>query len=164
LDSTEYCDENKLTLFQNLIGMLRWTCELGRIEILHEVSLLSQYLAKPRIGHLIQAISIFGYLEKFKDRWLVMDPQRYEIDLIPMDDEPSPEIRAEELRKIYIDSEEYLPHNMPKALGNEVDINVFVDADHAGNKITHRSHTGIVIYCNCSPIIWFSKRQNTVET
>ena len=166
LDSTEYCDETKLTLFQNLIGMLRWTCELGQIDILHEVLLLSQYLLdKHRIGHLNQAISIFGYLEKFKDRWLVMDPQRYEIDWIPMDDEPSPEIRAKKLRKIYIDSEEYyLPHNMPKALGNEVDINVFVDADHAGNKITRRSHTGIDIYCNWSPIIWFSKRQNTVET
>ena len=164
LDTTEYCDENKTTLFQNFIGMLRWSCELGRIDILHETSLLSQYLAKPRIGHLMQSLSIFGYMEKFKDRWLVMDPQRYQIDWVPMEDEPSPEARAEEMKKIYIDAEEHLPHNMPVPYGKEVDINVFVDADHAGNKITRRSHTGIVIYCNCSPIIWFSKRQNTVET
>ena len=164
LDTTEYCDENKTTLFQNFIGMLRWSCELRQIDILHETSLLSQYLAKPRIGHLMQSLSIFGYMEKFKDRWLVMDPQRYQIDWVPMEDEPSPEARAEEMKKIYIDAEEHLPHNMPVPYGKEVDINVFVDADHAGNKITRRSHTGIVIYCNCSPIIWFSKRQNTVET
>ena len=44
------------------------------------------------------------------------------------------------------------------------DISVFVDADHAGNKVTRRSHTGIIIYCNLSPVLWYSKRQNTVET
>ena len=164
LDATEYCNEAKTTLFQNFIGMLRWSCELGRVDILHETSLLSQYLVKPRIGHLTQSISIFGYLEKFKDRWLVMDPQSYQINWTPMDDEPSPESRAEEMKKLYVDAEEHLPHNMPKPLGKGIDINVFVDADHAGNKITRRSHTGIVIYCNCSPILWFSKRQNTVET
>ena len=45
-----------------------------------------------------------------------------------------------------------------------MDNNVFVDADHAGNKITRRSHSGIIIFCNMAPIDWFSKRQNTVET
>jgi hypothetical protein len=30
--------------------------------------------------------------------------------------------------------------------------------------VTRRSHTGILIFCNRAPIIWFSKRQNTVET
>ena len=39
-----------------------------------------------------------------------------------------------------------------------------VDADHAANKVTRRSHTGIIIYCNLSPVLWYSKRQNTVET
>ena len=53
---------------------------------------------------------------------------------------------------------------MPKPRGEPVTINVFVDADHAGNRITRRSHTGILIYCNLAPIIWYSKRQNTVET
>jgi len=59
LDDSEFCNENKITIFQNLIGMLRWMCELGRIDILCETSILSQYLARPRIGHLAQAISIF---------------------------------------------------------------------------------------------------------
>jgi hypothetical protein len=42
-------------------------------------------------------------------------------------------------------------------------MNAFVDADHAGNRIT-RSHTGILIYLNCSPITGYSKAQNTVES
>jgi hypothetical protein len=45
-----------------------------------------------------------------------------------------------------------------------VQINVFVDADHAGNCITRRSHTVILIYLNSAPIIWYSKAQSTVET
>ena len=40
----------------------------------------------------------------------------------------------------------------------------FVDADHAGSQATRRSQTGVLIYVNCAPILWYSKRQNTVET
>jgi len=37
--------------------------------------------------------------------------------------------------------------------GNPIKLNVFVDASHASNKINRRSHTGILIYSNRSPII-----------
>ena len=40
----------------------------------------------------------------------------------------------------------------------------FVDADHAGCKVTRRSHSGVLIFVNRAPIIWFSKRQATVES
>ena len=30
--------------------------------------------------------------------------------------------------------------------------------------MTQRSHTGIIIYLNNSPVIWYSKKQNTVES
>ena len=43
-------------------------------------------------------------------------------------------------------------------------IDFFVDADHAGDVVSRRSHTGIIIFVNRAPIIWYSKRQNTVET
>jgi hypothetical protein len=39
-----------------------------------------------------------------------------------------------------------------------------VDYDHAGEHFTRRSRTGFVIYLNMSPIVWFSKRQPTVES
>ena len=45
-----------------------------------------------------------------------------------------------------------------------MNITVFVDADHAGDRATRRSFTGILIYANRAPIIWYSKKQNTVET
>ena len=40
----------------------------------------------------------------------------------------------------------------------------YVDADHAGNIMTRRSHTEIFIYLDNTPIIFYSKRQNTVES
>ena len=43
-------------------------------------------------------------------------------------------------------------------------MNVFVDMDHTGNKLTWCSHTGVLIFLNKAPIIWFLKHQNTVES
>ena len=57
-----------------------------------------------------------------------------------------------------------VPDNCPKSLGEIVKITCYVDANHAGNMVTRRSHTGFVISINSSPIIWWLKRQNTVET
>ena len=54
--------------------------------------------------------------------------------------------------------------NIPEPKGNSGCITVFVDAGHAGDRATRRSFTGILIYVNRAPIIWFSKRQNTVKT
>ena len=46
------------------MGMLRWMYELGQINNLSESSLLSQYMALPREGHLQQALDIFKYLKR----------------------------------------------------------------------------------------------------
>ena len=52
---------------------------------------------------------------------------------------------------------------MPEPLGQQAAISAFVDADHVGNKVTHRSHTGVLIIINNALITVFLKRQNTVE-
>ena len=40
----------------------------------------------------------------------------------------------------------------------------FFDSNHTSDKVTRISQTGILIFCNKSPIMWFRKRQNSVET
>jgi hypothetical protein len=57
-----------------------------------------------------------------------------------------------------------IPSDAPIPRGKEVDFRLFVDSDHAGEQFTRRSRTGFVIYLNMSPIVWFSKRQPTVES
>jgi hypothetical protein len=39
-----------------------------------------------------------------------------------------------------------------------------VDADHARDKLTRRSTTGIIVLLNKTPLIWLSKGPKTVET
>ena len=93
-----------------------------------------------------------------------LDPTSFDINWEPKGEEASPQVRAEHMKKLYPDAEDVLPPGMPKPLGKPIHVNVFVDADHAGNKVMRRSHTGIIIYINISPVLWYSKRQNTVET
>jgi hypothetical protein len=66
--------------------------------------------------------------------------------------------------EFYGDMEEELPPKMPEPLGQPMNITAFVDANHAGNVVTRRSHTGVIIYLQNTPIIWHSRRQNTIET
>jgi len=56
------------------------------------------------------------------------------------------------------------PAGMPVPLGEAVKIRTYLDADHAGNVVTRRSHTGILIFVNNSLIVQYSKKQNTVES
>jgi hypothetical protein len=40
---------------------------------------------------------------------------------------------------------------------------MFVDSDHAGDKLLQCLHTGFLIYLNMALIIWYSKKQATIE-
>jgi hypothetical protein len=53
---------------------------------------------------------------------------------------------------------------MPLPKGKPVDITVYVDADHAHDQVTRRSVTGCILFINNTPVKWYSKRQNTVES
>ena len=57
-----------LQYYQELVGVLRWMVELGRVDILLETSLMSAHLALPRLGHLEQLIHMFGYLKAHPKR------------------------------------------------------------------------------------------------
>ena len=64
LDSTEELVEELTNRYQQLIGVLRWSIELGRIDILKELSCLSQHLCYPREVRLDDFYYIFRYLQK----------------------------------------------------------------------------------------------------
>jgi hypothetical protein len=63
----------------------------------------------------------------------------------------------------YRDAKEAVPPNAPKPKGKPVSTHCFVDAGHAGDKTTRRSQTGVLIFLNRAPVVWYSKRTNTVE-
>jgi hypothetical protein len=65
--------------------------------------------------------------------------------------------------EFYPDASELLPPNAPHPLGKPIEMVAFVDSDHAGDLLTCRLHTGVLVYFNCSPILWYSKKQNGIE-
>jgi hypothetical protein len=156
LDVSTELDAQRTNYYQGLIGVLRWMCELGRVDILMPVSLMSRFLALPRRGHLDQIFHIFTYLKQNPRTALLFDDQA------PVYDERR--FLECDWSEFYPGAKEAIPSNAPEPRGREVVTTCFVDADHAGCQATRRSHTGVLIFVNKAPIIWFSKRQNTVET
>jgi hypothetical protein len=148
-DSTRELNAERQNYYQGLIGVLRWICELGRLDILMPVSMMSRYLVTARSGHLEQLFHVFAYLKKYDSSTMVFDERRFKVC---------------DWSEYYPDAQETIPHNMPKPRGKAVVMSCFVDADHGGCLVTWRSHTGVIIFINRAPILWFSKRQNTVES
>ena len=66
--------------------------------------------------------------------------------------------------KLYGDFKEAMPPDTPQPFGKEVLMQCFVDADHAGEKLTCHSCSGFIIFLQMAPIYYCSKCQNTVET
>ena len=136
--------------------MLHWAVELGRVDILLETELMSTHLALPRRGHLEQLYHIFGYLKAHPKRNLLFDLQHPKVD--------ERAFKEYNWYDFYRDAKGRLPSDMPPPPGRLVSMHCFVDSDHAGDKVTRRLQTGILIFLNRTPIILYSKRQNTVET
>ncbi len=61
LDKTTVLKPDQAWYYQSIIGMMRWMCEIGQIDIVTEVSLLSSYVAYPREGHLDAALHMMGF-------------------------------------------------------------------------------------------------------
>ena len=157
-DESDELDASDTQFFQELIGILRWATELGRVDMLHEVAILSQYQASPRMGHLVQLLRIFGYLKKKPKISIYFDSD------LPNFDRSLFSTKKEDFHEHYRDAKEDIPHGMPKPRGTAVTISGFVDASHAANKKTRKSHSGYVLFVNRAPVLWHSKRQQTVET
>ena len=155
-DDSDPLDPEQASFFMHLIGCMRWMIEIGRLDIATEVSLLSTHLAYPREGHLIAAIHIMAYLKQKHNTRLVFDPTIPDINLnnFPKYD----------WTEFYGDVKEALPPDMPEPLGKEVDLIMNVDSDHAGDKATRRSRSGLLIFMNMACIDWLSQKQPTIET
>jgi len=145
-----------LTFYQHLVGVLHWIVELGRVDLITEVSVLAGYLASPRDGHMDAALHLYSFLKVRHNARLVLDPTYPEID-------ESNFIRRD-WDGYYGNVKEEMPPDMPEPLGKDVDLRLFVDASHANDKVNRRSRTGYFIFLNSALIQWCSKKQPTIET
>ena len=104
------------------------------------MSLLSSHVALIREGHLEAAMHVMAHVgQKYNSR-LVYGPSYPEID--------HSVFKECNCSEIYRDTKKAILVNAPEPHGKEVDICMFVDSDHAGEKVSHRSWSGFLIYIN----------------
>jgi hypothetical protein len=139
------------------IDVLHWMVKLGRADVIAKVSMLASQLACPRDGHLEAACRIFAYLDsKHNNSRMVIDPTHASMDM--------KSFRECNWREFYGNISKPAPPNMPQPCGKDIEIRLHVDSDHAGDQLIRRLRTGFFVFLEAAPLIWFSKRQPTVET
>jgi hypothetical protein len=110
--------------------------ELGRIEIITEVSIFSTYLCLPREGHMEALFRVFAYLGLHHNARVVFDPTYPAVDMGTF-------IKTD-WKSMYGDVKQIIPSDAPIPRGKEVDLRLFVDYDYAVEQFTRRSRTGFV--------------------
>ena len=156
LDETKVLNADLASWYASLIGMLRWMVEIGRVDIITEVSLMSSHMAMPREGHLDAVLHIFGFLKiKYNSR-MCFDPT------VPYCNDSA--FKDCDWKQFYGNVVEPIPSNAPEPRGKSVHLRMYVDSDHAGEKKTRRSRTGFFVYINSALTQWISKKQATIET
>lgn len=156
VDITKELDEDDVQFYQSYIGILRWAVELGRVDLAHVAGAMAHFSACPRVGHMVAVLRVFAYCKKHMQSKLVFDS-----DPIDFSDVYFPD---HEWEQFYPDAEEDVaPLNAPKPRGKVIQVNMFCDAAHATCFKTRRPTTGIIVFLGNAPILWYSKRQNTIE-
>ena len=158
LDTTEELDATGIKQYQSLIGALQWLVTLGRFDILLGVTTMSGYRVAPRIGHLERLKRMYGYIKRHPDgaiRFRVKIPD-HESQGMPMEYDWS--------QAVYGKIQEELPYDMPTPKGKSIRITTYNDANLMHDFITGRSMSGVLHFINQTPVQWFAKKQNVVET
>jgi hypothetical protein len=160
-DSSELLDDKDHKTYQMLIGMLVWICCIGRVDVTFPVTSMSRFTACPRKGHLKRVLRIFGYLKKHKNRRIIVDSRDPII-------EGGRDILDKDFTKIfadfYPDASEEIDRKIPEPLIDELEITAFVDSDHAHDKVTRRSISGLLVLVGRTPVFFMSKRQGAIAT
>ena len=106
LDRTNVLTVDLALYYQSLIGIMQWMCEIGRVDIVTEVSMLSSHLALPQEGHFHTTLHIMAYLGQHHSSRIV------DYDIFPNSD----------WAEFYGKVEEAIPPNAPPPRGLEVKV------------------------------------------
>ena len=116
---------------------------------------MSSQSAMLRQGHLEAVLHIMGYLKVRHNSRLMFDPSYPDID--------HSNFQEYDWTDFYECAVEAITPNAPLLTGNQVDLHMLIDSNHAGNKWTRRTRTRFMIHMIMSLITWYSKRQSTIE-
>jgi hypothetical protein len=158
LDVTPECNQDEIRMYQSLIGALQWAVTLGRFDILAGVTAMSSFRVAPRQGHVERLKRIYGYLKRNPDGAI-----RFRTGIPDHESRQMP-VQYDWINSTYGPTKEELPPNMPTPRGKPFRITTYEDANLVHCLVTGRSLSGIIHMVNQTPIQWFCKKQNVVET
>jgi hypothetical protein len=157
-DSSEILDNKRHREYQSMAGMAQWLTTLGRLDICYAVSSLSRFCSCPREGHYTRMIRLWGYLRKYPDKSISIDARD------PIYAPNHEDGLQADFADQYSYASEEIDQMFPTPIGTELAVTIFFDSDHAHDKITGRSISGIIVMVGRTPVIWKSKRQGAIQT
>jgi hypothetical protein len=157
LDLSPELDEKGRAVYMTLIGCMQWAVSLCRYDIGCAIMTMGRFRSAPREGHFDRLKHMCGYLKRYRSGGI-----RFRTD-IP-DYGHLEETSVDWTYSVYGNVKEDIPTNMPEPKGKTVRLTCYVDANLMHDFITGRSATGILHLMNLTPVDWFTRRQDTVET
>jgi hypothetical protein len=157
LDDSPLLGETESSHFRMLTGSAQWAITLGRMDIQYATTMLARFNMCPREGHLDAMKRLFGYLKGHLKGKILFDTKHIKLDNVE-------EFSGSNWKQTYGDLKEELPPDMPRLKMKPIQLTIYFDASHACDMVTRRSVTGAIVFVNGTPIRWYVKKQNTVET
>jgi hypothetical protein len=130
--------------------------KIGQVEITTEVSKMASQRTAPQEGNLDAILHMFGFLQINHNSRMAYDPLYPTINMAAF--------KPNNWKQFYGNVKETIPSNVPEPRGKDVDLRMYIDSDHAGEKWMRRLHSGFFVFMNTAVIQWFSKQQATIKT
>jgi hypothetical protein len=154
-DTSTLLSSEMATQYRAVIGSLNWVVILGRFDVMYATNTLARFSMAPRLGHLEATKRILGYLKKYPNYRILLNPNK-----IDMSEAVAKYPEFDNWKEFYPEAQEEIPDGIPESNKNQnVQVIIMVDCE-----VTRRSVTGILVFINSTPVRWYSKMQKTVET
>ena len=157
LDDSPLLDADGIAKYQSLVGTLQWCISLGRFDIATAVMTMSGFRVAPRVGHLERLRRICGYLSKFRSACIRVRTEEPDYSDLP-------DKEYDWSRSVYGNVHEQPAEGRPPPKGKHVVTTTYVDANLYHDLLTGKAVTGVLHFVNQTPIDWFTKKQESVET
>ena len=114
MDETLDLEQELASWYQYFIGIIRWMVEIGRYDIIDEVSMMASQMAMPREGQLEAVLHVFAFIcQKYNSR-MAFDPTYPDINMS--------NFKEYKWKDLYGKLKEAIPPNTPEEKGKEVDL------------------------------------------
>eukprot|EP00957_Ditylum_brightwellii_P009428 712357-Ditylum_brightwellii.AAC.1 len=156
IDESDFVVGKDISKHRMMVGRINWLITLGRCDIYFPTTTLARHMMMPRQGHMHAMKHVLGYLRQnpyFSINFNANEPGFSGYNVEQYDWFP-----------LYGNVQEEMTFDRPEPKGKAVVTSGFFDSSHTSCLVTRRSTTCVLMFPNKTPIRWYSKRQNCIET